>query len=81
VDRTATLTRGTYGQLSYQGVTGLSFVELDDDGSNPQRLATSVDSPGRIELRPSFLDQIGSSGQSVLADASPRGQAPEPAAQ
>jgi phospholipid/cholesterol/gamma-HCH transport system substrate-binding protein len=70
VDRTATLTRGTYGQLSYQGVTGLSFVELDDDGSNPQRLATSVDSPGRIELRPSFLDQIGSSGQSVLADAS-----------
>src|SRR6266853_3537495 len=38
LDRTATLTRGTYGQLSYQGLTGFSFIELDDDGSNPQRL-------------------------------------------
>lgn len=69
VDRAAALTRGTYGQLSYQGVTGLSFVELDDDGSSPQRLATSVDNPGRIELRRSFLDQIGSSGQAAVADA------------
>jgi phospholipid/cholesterol/gamma-HCH transport system substrate-binding protein len=35
VDRTATLTRGTYGQLSYQGLTGLSFIELDDDVTHP----------------------------------------------
>ncbi|SPE21350.1 Mammalian cell entry related protein [Burkholderiales bacterium] len=70
VDRSATLTHGTYGQLSYQGVTGLSFVELDDDGSDPQRLTTSADQPGRIELRPSLLDQIGGSGQNLLVDAS-----------
>jgi phospholipid/cholesterol/gamma-HCH transport system substrate-binding protein len=69
VDRTAALTRGTYGQLSYQGVTGLSFVELDDDGSNPQRLATSLDNPGRIELKASLLDQIEASGQSLLLNA------------
>jgi phospholipid/cholesterol/gamma-HCH transport system substrate-binding protein len=70
VDRSATLTQGTFGQLNYQGVTGLSFVELDDDGSNPQPLATSTEQPGQIELRPSLLDQIGGSGQSLLADAS-----------
>lgn len=70
VDRVAALTRGTYGQLNYQGVTGLSFVELDDDGSNPLPLATSVEQPGRIDLHPSLLDQIGGSGQSLLADAS-----------
>jgi phospholipid/cholesterol/gamma-HCH transport system substrate-binding protein len=70
VDRSAALTRGTFGQLSYQGVTGLSFVELDDDGSNPQRLATSADHPGRIELRASLLDEIGGSGQRLLVDAS-----------
>jgi len=69
VDRTATLTRGTYGQLSYQGLTGLSFIELDDDGSNPQHLATSLDRPGRIELRPAMLDQIEASGQSLLLNA------------
>jgi phospholipid/cholesterol/gamma-HCH transport system substrate-binding protein len=69
VDRTATLTRGTYGQLNYQGLTGLSFIELDDDGSNPQRLATRLDSPGRIELRPALLDQIEASGQSLLLNA------------
>ncbi len=69
VDRTVTLTRGTYGQLSYQGVTGLSFIELDDDGSNPQLLVSSLDHPGRIELRGALLDQIEASGQSLLADA------------
>jgi phospholipid/cholesterol/gamma-HCH transport system substrate-binding protein len=69
VDRTATLTRGTYGRLSYQGVTGLSFIELDDDGTSFQRLDTSVDHPGRIELRPALLDQIEASGQSLLHNA------------
>ena len=70
VDRAVNLTDGTYGQLSYQGVTGLSFIELDDDGSNPQRMLTSVEKPGRIQLRPSLLNQIVDSGQSLLLDAS-----------
>jgi phospholipid/cholesterol/gamma-HCH transport system substrate-binding protein len=69
LDRNVVLTRGTYGQLSYQGVTGLSFIELDDDGGNPQRLVTSLDNPGLIELRPALLDQIEASGQSLLANA------------
>ena len=70
VDRTVALTHGTYGQLSYQGVSGLSFVELDDDGQNTKRLASSLDGPGRIELRPALLDQIAQSGQGLLLDAS-----------
>ncbi len=70
VDRSVNLTGGTYGQLSYQGVTGFSFIELDDDGSNPQRMVTSLDKPGQIPLRPSLLDQLGISGQSLLLDAS-----------
>ncbi len=74
VDRAATLTRGTYGQLNFQGVTGLSYVELDDDGSNAQPLETSADHPGRIELRRSLIDQLGRSGQSLLLDASAAAQ-------
>src|SRR5262245_53929494 len=30
------LTQGVYAQLAAQGVTGLSFVQLGDDGSNNQ---------------------------------------------
>src|SRR6185295_11555578 len=30
------LTRGTYAQLGSQGVTGLAYVILDDDGKKPE---------------------------------------------
>src|SRR5688572_30699319 len=30
------LTRGTYAQLAAQGITGLSYVQLEDDGSSAQ---------------------------------------------
>ncbi|MFC5472824.1 MlaD family protein [Paraherbaspirillum soli] len=68
VDKGTPINRGTYAQLSYLGITGLSFVQLDDDGSQPEKLASNPDAPGRIEMRPSFLDQVGSSGQELLRD-------------
>jgi len=56
VDPDTPLTRGTYAQLGFQGVTGLSFVQLDDDGSARQPLTTAADSPARIPMRPSLFD-------------------------
>jgi phospholipid/cholesterol/gamma-HCH transport system substrate-binding protein len=56
VDPDTPLTRGTYAQLGFQGVTGLSFVQLDDDGAARQPLATSADLPARIPMRPSLFD-------------------------
>jgi phospholipid/cholesterol/gamma-HCH transport system substrate-binding protein len=50
------ITRGTYAQLGFQGVTGLSFVALDDDGSKREPLATTAEMPGSIPLRPSLFD-------------------------
>ena len=50
------ITPGTYAQLGFQGVTGLSFIALDDDGGKPGPLATTAEMPGTIPLRPSFLD-------------------------
>jgi phospholipid/cholesterol/gamma-HCH transport system substrate-binding protein len=50
------VTRGTFAQLGFQGVTGLSFVALDDDGTAREPLATTAEAPGRIPLRPSLLD-------------------------
>ena len=58
------LTRGTYAQLAAQGITGLSYVQLEDDGSSAQPRT-----PGdhdRIELRPSFLERFSGSGEELL---------------
>jgi phospholipid/cholesterol/gamma-HCH transport system substrate-binding protein len=50
------ITRGTYAQLGYQGVTGLAYVSLDDDGSSSEPLKGQGGEPPRIELRPSIFD-------------------------
>jgi len=50
------VTRGTYAQLGYQGVTGLAYVSLDDDGSSSEPLKGRDGEPPRIELRPSIFD-------------------------
>ena len=33
VDRNVPLTKGVFAQLGYQGVTGLAYIQLDDDGN------------------------------------------------
>ncbi len=65
--RTGTpLSRGTYAQLGSQGVTGLSYVILDDDGSNYEPLVAAGDQLARIEVRPSFIDSVSASGQEMI---------------
>lgn len=60
------LTKGTYAQLGSQGVTGLSYVMLDDDGGKPEQLTGDGDSLARIEVRPSFMDSVSASGQEMI---------------
>ncbi|HET7764011.1 MAG TPA: MlaD family protein [Burkholderiales bacterium] len=50
------ITRGTYAQLGYQGVTGLAFVALNDDGTSIELLKSAGGEPPRIEMRPSLFD-------------------------
>jgi phospholipid/cholesterol/gamma-HCH transport system substrate-binding protein len=59
------VTRGTYAQLGYQGVTGLAYVSLDDDGTSSERLKPGDGEPPRIEMRPSIFD----SGLDLVATA------------
>ncbi len=66
VDKTAPLPVGTFAQLGFLGITGLSFVQLDDAGIGSGHLA----SPGPIEVRPSLLDEVSVSGQQFVGDAS-----------
>ena len=60
------LTRGVFGQLAAQGVTGLSYVQLADDGSSNQLRDPSDPAQKRIELKPSFFERVSESGEQLV---------------
>jgi phospholipid/cholesterol/gamma-HCH transport system substrate-binding protein len=64
VDAAAPLARGTVARLGLQGVTGLSFIDLDDSAADKTRLAPGS---GRIELQPTLLDRLAVAGPQLLA--------------
>ena len=66
VDRNVPLTKGVFAQLGYQGVTGLAYVQLDDDGNQPELLQTNEVDLAHIPMRSSTLENIVYSGQDLL---------------
>lgn len=60
------ITKSTYAVLGYQGVTGLAYVQLDDDGSSNDMLDLSANTAPRIVLRPSLLSKLSDQGASIL---------------
>jgi phospholipid/cholesterol/gamma-HCH transport system substrate-binding protein len=62
------VTRGTYAQLVTQGVTGIAYVMLDDDGSKPERLTAAESRQARIPLRQSFIDELSGAGKDLVSD-------------
>ncbi len=62
------ITRGTFAQLGSQGVTGLAYVMLDDDGKKPEPLPPSGAKNDRIPVHQAFLDQLSGSGKDLLAE-------------
>ncbi len=69
VDKNVPLTRNAFAQLGYQGLTGLAYVQLNDEDGEAEQLETDSDEPPRIPLRPSLIDSITSSGQHLLSTA------------
>ena len=60
------LSRGVFGQLAAQGVTGLSYVQLNDDGSDRQLRDPADAAQARIELRPSFFERVSDSAEHLV---------------
>lgn len=60
------ITESTFGTLNYQGVTGIAYIQLDDDGSKPRLLPSSAADMARIPLRPSMLDDLQAKGMVIL---------------
>lgn len=50
------VTTGTYAQLGYQGITGLAYVLLGDDGKSKQPLRSEGDEIAVIRMKPSLMD-------------------------
>ncbi len=65
IDENAPVTEGVYAQLAYWGISGLTYVALNDDGSDATPLAPG----GRIQMRPSFFGQAATSAEAFLANA------------
>ncbi|RJF97537.1 MlaD family protein [Noviherbaspirillum saxi] len=60
------ITQSTFATLGYQGVTGIAYVQLDDDGSRPVRVPSSPQQVARIEMRPSLFDELQNRGLAIL---------------
>ncbi len=58
IDRAAPVTKSTFATVALQGVTGLGFIQLDDDGKSAERLQPNDADPPRIALRPGNLDKL-----------------------
>ena len=66
VDERVPLTQSSFATLSYQGVTGLAFIAIDDKGESQVALAPDEANPPRIPLKPSVLAQLQDRGEAIL---------------
>ena len=66
IDHEAPLTQKTFAVLNQQGVTGLAYIQLDDEAPNAPRLQPNNDSPPRIPLKPGLLAKLEERGEAIL---------------
>ncbi len=69
VDPGTPITYSTFAMLGYQGVTGIAYVQLDDDGTMPIKMPSSAAQMARIEMRPSLFDALQTKGLAILSEA------------
>src|SRR4051812_33280558 len=65
VDSNIPVTKGTYAQLGMEGITGVAYVHLLDEGKDPAPLPKG----GEIPTRPSFMDTLSDSAEGISKDA------------
>jgi len=69
VDKDVPITRGTYAQLGMEGITGVAYVHLLDDGTSDAPPAKGADGVAEIAARPSFMDSLSDSAEGMTRDA------------
>ncbi len=66
VDDATPVTESTFATLAFQGVTGLSFVQLDDSGASSVPLGSADGEDPRIALRPGLFSKLTDQGASAM---------------
>jgi phospholipid/cholesterol/gamma-HCH transport system substrate-binding protein len=66
VDPNTPLTESSWAEIVSAGVTGISNVELRDDGKSSNRLVSSAGRIQDIPIRPSFLERLQMQSDEVL---------------
>ena len=66
VDPNTLVTRSTFGTLVTQGVTGLAFIQLDDDGGSKEPLRAEAGQVPRLPLRGGLLARLADQGAQML---------------
>ena len=66
VDANTPITRSTFATITAQGLTGLGFIQLDDETPEAPLLVANDARPPRIPLRPGAWDQLLQQSVSVL---------------
>lgn len=74
VDASVPVTASTFATLGFQGITGLSFIQLDDAGTSQDALETSDAKPARIPMRPNMFSRLSEQGTGLLTQADEIGQ-------
>jgi phospholipid/cholesterol/gamma-HCH transport system substrate-binding protein len=60
------VTANTFATLGYQGVTGIAYVQLDEDPSLPAALAQDKGKVTHIPLRPGLMQNLEQRGMAIL---------------
>ncbi|MEK7737234.1 MAG: MlaD family protein [Pseudomonadota bacterium] len=70
VDADLPLTRSTTAQLNYQGVTGLAYVQLEDNGASREMLVAAGEALPRIALKATLFETLGERAGDIVAQVS-----------
>lgn len=62
------ITQGTWAEISTQGVTGISNIDLRDEGSDPRRVSSFAQNLHNIPVRPGFFQKLRKTGVGMLED-------------
>ncbi len=64
INENVAVSKTVYAQLGYQGVTGLAYIQLNDNEAGNERLPSDA----KIPMRRSLLDEVTGSGQDLLSN-------------
>ena len=74
IDANAPVSKSAYATMASQGVTGLGFIQLDDNDASAEKLVPNDDDPPRIPLRQGGIDKLLSKSESILNEVEKAGK-------